>query len=56
MDPYVYVVFGVTFYSRLKSWSMQQGGFVLGVPSFFGLGLEDGHAPTFWLLQQCDLA
>ena len=21
-----------------------------GVPSFFGLGLEDGHVPTFWLL------
>ena len=19
-----------------------------GVPSFFGLGLEDGHVPTFW--------
>ena len=21
-----------------------------GFPSFFGLGLEDGHVPTFWLL------
>ena len=21
-----------------------------GLPSFFGLGLEDGHVPTFWLL------
>ena len=21
-----------------------------GVPSFFGLGLEDGHVPSFWLL------
>ena len=23
-----------------------------GVPSFFGLGSEDGHVPTFWLLLQ----
>ena len=21
-----------------------------GIPSFFGLGLEDGHVPTLWLL------
>ena len=21
-----------------------------GVPSFCGLGLDDGHVPTFWLL------
>ena len=21
-----------------------------GLPSFFGLGLEDGHIPTFWLV------
>ena len=21
-----------------------------GLPSFFGLGLEDGHISTFWLL------
>ena len=21
-----------------------------GFPSFFGLGLEDGHLPTFWIL------
>ena len=23
---------------------------VFRVPSFFGLGLEDGHGPTIWLL------
>ena len=23
-----------------------------GCPSFFGVGLEDGHVPTFWLLLQ----
>ena len=27
-------------------WRMINDGF----PSFFGLGLEDGHIPTFWLL------
>ena len=25
-------------------------GFYAIVPSFFGLGFEDGHVPTFWLL------
>ena len=27
-------------------WRMIHAGF----PSFFGLGLEEGHVPTFWLL------
>ena len=24
-----------------------------GFPSLFGLGSEDGHVPTFWLLLHC---
>ena len=28
----------------------------VGFPSFFGLGLEDGHVPTFWLLLYVEIA
>ena len=26
-----------------------------GLPSFCGFGLEDGHVPTFWLLQESNI-
>ena len=36
-------------HSRL-CWNVDVRRFVRGCPSIFGLGLEDGQVPTFWLL------
>ena len=37
-----------------KSWSMDEGWFMLVFLSFYGLGVEEGHVPTLWLLPYID--
>ena len=37
-------------YGRLQKMEHGHKMIYAGLPSFLGLGLEDGHVPTFWLL------
>ena len=51
---YGMVWYGIVWYgmTTVDSNKLEHGCRLIyaGIPSLFGLGLQDGHVPTFWLL------